>query len=116
MKDRDAEVQRLVIDFEIDATPEKVWRAVSTPALREKWLPSSDLRDAEPISSKPGEEVSFRIRDDQPPFLESTVTFQIRRNPDGGARLRIIQALADPRLERSPRPANQNRPLLMRAA
>jgi uncharacterized protein YndB with AHSA1/START domain len=30
--------QQLVYDFELDAPPEKVWRALSIPALLEHWL------------------------------------------------------------------------------
>jgi uncharacterized protein YndB with AHSA1/START domain len=104
----------LVLEYELDAPPEKVWRAITNPALREKWLPKADLCGAEPVSSKPGEEICFRMRDDEPPFLESTVTFQVRPGHAGGARLRIIQQPSDARL--APRPANSNQPLLMRAA
>ena len=36
----------LVVEYEIDAPPEMVWRAISIPELREKWLPEKDLADA----------------------------------------------------------------------
>src|SRR5262245_19855207 len=76
MSDTDAEVEAndVVLDVELDAPPEKVWRAVSIPELREKWLPGADLANADPISSEPGEEIRYRMRDDEPPFLESEVT------------------------------------------
>ena len=50
--DRDA-VKELVFEYELDAPPEKVWRAISIPAFREKWLPNRDLADAEPVASAP---------------------------------------------------------------
>ena len=106
----------LVLDYELDAPPERVWLAISNPALREKWLPKRDLADAAPISSTPGEEVRYRMREDEPPFLESIVTFQVRSNTAGGTRLRIIHGLADTTLKRMPRAANSNRRCLMRAA
>ena len=57
------------------------------------------------------------MRDAEPPFLESTVTFQVLPNAVGGTRLRIIHAPTDIRLQRQlPRAANSNWPGLMRAA
>ncbi|PYA44523.1 polyketide cyclase, partial [Serratia marcescens] len=41
----------------------------------------------------PGEAVSYRLRDDQPPFLESVVTLQIVPDAGGGSLLRIIHQL-----------------------
>lgn len=84
---------RLILEYSLDAPPEKVWRALSIPALREQWLPTGDLAQAEPLAATPGEAVSYRLRDDQPPFLESVVTLQIVPNADGGCLLRIIHQL-----------------------
>lgn len=107
----------LVLEYELDASPQKVWRAISIPEFREKWLPKGELADAEPVSSAPGEEISYRMKDNEPPFLESMVTFQVRPNADGGAMLRIIHRLVDERLARRPlSAANNNWPSLMRAA
>ncbi|WP_440495982.1 SRPBCC family protein, partial [Serratia sarumanii] len=30
---------RLILEYSLDAPPEKVWRALSIPELREQWLP-----------------------------------------------------------------------------
>ena len=107
----------LVLEYELDAPLEKVWRAISIAAFREKWLPRVALADAEPLSSATCEEIRYRVRDDEPPFLESVVTFQIMPSADGGTRLRIIHGLADARLGRHlPKAANSNGPCLMRAA
>jgi uncharacterized protein YndB with AHSA1/START domain len=107
----------LVFEYELDAPPEKVWRAISIPAFRDRWLPKGDLAQAEPVASKPGEEIAYAIRDDAPPFLKSVVTFQVAPNAVGGARLRIIQGLVDARLERQlTRAANSNSAGLMLAA
>lgn len=119
MSDTDAERQKkdLVFECELDAPPEKVWRAVSTPAFRDRWLPRQDLADAEPISTAPGEEVSYRMRDNDPPFLVSIVTFQVRPDANGGTILRIVHGLADTRLApQIPSAANSNAPLMMLAA
>ncbi|MGY4475166.1 SRPBCC family protein [Bradyrhizobium sp. USDA 3364] len=105
----------LVMEYELDAPPEKVWRAVTIPALRERWLPDSDLAGAEPESTITGEEVRYRLRESEPPFRESHVTFRIEPNEAGGTRFRIIQQACDIR-ERQPQPANSNRRTVMRAA
>ena len=113
----EGEAKDLVLEYELDAPPEKVWRAVSIAAFRERWLPKGDLVDAEPVSSAPGKEIRYRMRDSEPPFLESLVTFQVDPSVDGGTTLRIIHRLVDARLARQPpRAANGNRPPLMRAA
>jgi uncharacterized protein YndB with AHSA1/START domain len=106
----------LVFEYELDAPPEKVWRAISIPAFRDKWLPKDALVSAEPVSTEPGEEIRYGMRESEPPFLESVVTFQVRPNADGGTKLRIIHDLVSARRMRQPRAANEDWPTLMRAA
>ena len=105
---------KLVLEFDFDAPPTKVWRAVTIPELRERWLPNSDLVGAEPESSIPGEEVRYRLRDSEPPFRESQVIFRLEPNEDGGTRFRILQQACEERVK-LPQPANSNC-CLMRAA
>lgn len=106
----------LVFEVELDAPPEKVWRAISMPEFRDRWLPVGDLADAEPIFSEDGKEVRYGIKDDTPPFLESVVTFQVRPSGEGSTILRIVHELADDRFVQQPSAANTNRPVLMHAA
>ena len=109
--------RELVQEYELDAPVEKVWRAVSDPAFREKWLPGRDLADAEPVSAEPGEEIRYRMRDDEPPYLESIVAFQLRPSEQGGTVLKIVHGVADARMMPQVPPAsNSNEPWLMRAA
>ena len=104
--------KQLVFAYQLDAPPEKVWRALSIPAFRERWLPV----EVEVLSAVPGEEVRYRLREEEPPFLESTVTFQLAPN-EGGTELRIIHSPTDARLiETPPAAANNNQPLMLRAA
>ena len=63
--------------IELDAAPDKVWRAIAIAAFRERWLPRADLAEPEPIASIPGVEVRYRMREEGAPFPESTVTFRI---------------------------------------
>jgi len=114
--DASADNDELVLEYELDAPPEKVWRAVTIPALRERWLPPSDLAGPEPVSSVPGEEVCYRMREAEPPYLESHVTFRIEPNEAGGTRFRIIHEIARTDVRQMPAAANSNRCSLMRAA
>ncbi|CAI0714202.1 MULTISPECIES: SRPBCC family protein [Serratia] len=88
-----ADDRQLVLEYPLDAPPEKVWRALSIPELRERWLPGRALADVEPLDATPGERIRYRMRDDQPPFLESVVTLQILPDTAGGSLLRIIHQL-----------------------
>ena len=105
------QAKQLVFAYQLDAPPEKVWRALSIPAFRERWLPAQ----VEALSSVPGEEVRYRLKEEEPPFLESVVTFQLAPN-EGGTELRIIHSLTDARLIGTPAPANSNQPPMLRAA
>ncbi|MFB9951399.1 SRPBCC domain-containing protein [Rhizobium puerariae] len=105
------------IEYELDALPQKVWRAISIAEFRESWLPKDALAAAEATSVTPGQEVSYRMRDNAPPFLESTVTFRIAPNAAGGTSLRIIHELTDVRFGCATRAAaNSNGPPFMLAA
>ncbi|MBB3590520.1 uncharacterized protein YndB with AHSA1/START domain [Rhizobium sp. BK529] len=103
--------------YELDAPPEKVWRAISIAEFREKWLPKEALAEAQSLSEMPGREIRYKLRDDTPPYLESTVTFAIAPNASGGTSLRIIHELTGATFERlSKTVANSNSPTLMLAA
>lgn len=104
--------RQLVFAYQLDAPPEKVWRALSIPAFRERWLPA----EVEAVSAVPGEAVCYRLTEEEPPFLESVVTFRLAPS-EGGTELRIIHGLTDARLAgQRPAPANSNQPLMLRAA
>ncbi|AYG66975.1 MULTISPECIES: SRPBCC domain-containing protein [unclassified Rhizobium] len=96
------------LEYDLDEPPQKVWRAISIPEFRENWLPKEALADPEATSMTPGQEVRYRMRDNSPPFLESTVTFRIAPNATGGTSLRIIHELTDARFERMTSAANNN--------
>jgi uncharacterized protein YndB with AHSA1/START domain len=113
----ETQAEDLVFEYELDAPPEKVWRAISIPGFRDKWLPGEDLADADPVSTATGEEICYTMRDGEPPFLESVVTFQVRPGADGGSILRIVHGLTDVRLvPRKVAAANNNGPWMMLAA
>ena len=93
----------LALEYELDAPPEKIWRAIAIPAFRERWLPGADLAEGEPIASIPGVEIRYRMKEDGP--ADSTVIFRIEPGAEGGALLRIVH-----RIEAARGPsANDNR-------
>ncbi|WP_416064009.1 SRPBCC family protein [Rhizobium sp. ZK1] len=103
--------------YELDAPLEKVWRAISIAEFREKWLPKEALADPQSLSETPGKEIRYRLRDDAPPYLESTVTFTIAANASGGTSLRIVHELTGATFERLSRSvANSNGQTMMLAA
>lgn len=99
------EEAEIALEVELDAKPEKLWRAIAVPAFRERWLPAAGLAEPDPIVSIPGVEVRYRMREEVAPFLESTVTFRIEPGPHGGALLRIVHRVES----EARRGANDNR-------
>lgn len=113
----EADETGIALDYELDAPPQKVWRALSTPELRDTWLPDSALADPEAIPVADGEALRYRMRERTPPFLESIVTFRIAPNDTGGTRLTVIHEPSDLQFGRLIRAsANTNGPPLARAA
>ena len=110
------QTEKLVLQYDLDAEPEKVWRAISLKDYRERWLPQDDLVSAEAVSVKPGQEIRDRMRDLEPPFVESVVTLQVAPNHAGGTSLRIIHETVDRSFDRNMKAANRNGRLLMLAA
>ena len=106
---------KLVLEFDFDAPPAKVWRAVTIPELRERWLPDCDLAGVEPETTIANEEVRYRLRDSEPPYRESHVIFRIEPNEAGGTCFRIIQQACDDDAK-LPQPANSNCCLMRTAA
>ena len=92
----DPESDEIALEYELDAAPEKVWRAIALPDFRERWLPAADLADPEPVVCVPGVEVRYRMRDDDAPRLKSTVTFRIEPGSDGGTLFRVIHRVEAP--------------------
>ena len=87
------EEAEIALEYELEAAPEKVWRAIAIAAFRERWLPGADLAEPEPIGSIPGVEVRYRMREDGAPSPDNTVTFRIEPGPQGGTLFRIIHRL-----------------------
>ena len=118
----------LSFDYDLEAPPAKVWRALTVPEFVAKWLPAEIVaretgmseREGEraPVSlrlleSEPGRSVRYLWREEAAPESASVVTFRISPNETGGTRFRIVHektasargfALRRPASRQGPRP------------
>jgi len=117
----------ITYECELDASPEKVWRALTVPELLAQWLPTEapaegDAPDAarfsaiETIESRPHEMLRYGLReaDAEAGMEDSTVTFELRPTANGGTWLRLVHVAVDARSRIRAPAANGN--VLMRAA
>jgi uncharacterized protein YndB with AHSA1/START domain len=88
----------LVFETELDAPPEKVWRALAEPALREAWLGEG----GEVVEVRPPERLVLAWKCDDPP---SRIAFELRPGEGGGAHLTIVHSPAVAEIARLPVPA-----------
>ena len=82
----------LVFEADLDAPPEKVWRALATPELRDAWLGEPEAGPAEIVRADPGSrlDLAWPTREG-----DSLVSFEIEDGEGGGTRLTIVhRALA----------------------
>lgn len=108
----------VVVDCELDAAPEKVWRALTVPELAEQWLgvghgPSDDGVSFEILDTEPCTRVRYGWRDDTVDEPRTVVTVDLTPAPDGRTRFRLVHSVA----AAAPVAANSNRPPpMLRAA
>ncbi|WP_404400100.1 SRPBCC domain-containing protein [Pelagibacterium halotolerans] len=105
---------RLVFETPLDAPPAAVWRALTDPVLRNRWLPDADLAEAEPVHAEPETEVRYRVLDADAPTARNIVAFIMAPGENGGTVLRIVHA-REATLVALPRAVNGNM-TTMRAA
>ena len=113
----------VTFEYELDAPPAQVWRAVTIPEFVAQWLiPTSE--DAAPaavsfrlLDEEPGKSVRYLWREEASPLPESLVTFRLHPNDAGGTTFRIVHELmASPHILPRQGPANGNAPPLLLAA
>jgi uncharacterized protein YndB with AHSA1/START domain len=92
-ENQDLEV--IELDYQFDEPAEKLWRALTTPDLREQWLPGDDLHILETVSLEPGRSVSYRMRETGPVSGESIVTFRVEAISTRRTRLLICHERID---------------------
>jgi uncharacterized protein YndB with AHSA1/START domain len=104
-------VEDIVLDYDLDEAPEKVWRALTQPHLVAAWLGPNDMApdvghrfaiepapdkavECEVTEADPERRLSYRWREanDSGALVESTVTFEITPKPLGGSHLRLVHS------------------------
>lgn len=98
----------LVLDFEYQERPEKVWRAVSEESLRRRWLPDQNVLEI--LHEQIMERLDLLLEEVDPPFQRSIVTFILRDNGRGGTVLGIVH-----RISVTPPAANSNVMMMLAA-
>jgi hypothetical protein len=86
----DKVADKLDVDCDLDAPPEKVWRALSEPELVAAWLTDGDIGDTveiEVLAVEPGRQITYAWRE---AARESVVTFAVTQTASGGAHLRLV--------------------------
>ena len=113
----------VTFEYELDAPPAQVWRAITIPEFVAQWL-TPPPEGATPaavsfrvLDEEPGQSVRYLWREETSPFPESLVTFRLHPNDAGGTTFRIVHELMTgahilPRQS----PANGNAPPLLLAA
>jgi uncharacterized protein YndB with AHSA1/START domain len=86
-----AEPEPVVVDCDLEAAPDQVWRALTEPDLLALWLAEAADK-AEVVESRPGERLhlAWRERDEAGALVESDVTFTLTPIVSGGTRLRLV--------------------------
>lgn len=122
--------ETLAFDYELDAAPEKVWRALTVPAMVEAWLMPNTMDavkagerfalddreqgqkiDCELLDVTPHRRLSYSWREaGEAPAL---VTFELSPNDTGGTSLRVRHG---PLLATALQAANCNTPAVALAA
>jgi uncharacterized protein YndB with AHSA1/START domain len=103
---------RLDFDCELEAPPEKVWRALTIPALRERWLGADAPAEPEVIAAEPPHRLSWSWREDGEP--DGVVTFTLTPTESGGTALRLVHRRAAQPVP-MPAAANGNVPMMLAA-
>src|ERR1700739_2613784 len=99
------DARTLVVETELDASPDRVWRALSDPSLSSQWLPYGKLGtrpgerfslddegrriDCEVLDAEPGRRLRLSWHEADS-AVSSQVTFVVSPGVGGGARLRIV--------------------------
>ena len=123
----------VTFEYELDAPPAQVWRAVTIPEFVAQWLtpgliapegatPASEGATPPAVSlrlldEEPGRSVRYLWREEASPLPESLVTFRLHPNDAGGTTFRIVHELmVGPHILPRQSPANGNAPPLLLAA
>ena len=108
MSEAEAEI---VFETVLDAPPEKIWRALTIPEYRDRWLDKPDDVQIERIGPDADNLVKYRWTEGG--LEESLVTIELTPNGDGTTGFRLTHV---PVLVPVAANSNETTPTLMRAA
>jgi uncharacterized protein YndB with AHSA1/START domain len=111
MTDVAADKDDIVLDYDLDEAPERVWRALTQPELVAEWLGPNDIKpevgkrfvleprpdkavECEVVEADPERRLSYRWReaDETGRLVDSVVTFEVTPTPLGGSHLRLVHS------------------------
>lgn len=120
--EKNARSDEVVVEYDMDASPEKLWRALTDEELAADWLgarPEGENREEGPsyriVEAEAFNRVRYVWRDPDFPDAPPTVTVELEPLSSGHTRLRLTHGDAAAGVRRRPS-ANDNRPLLTSAA
>lgn len=104
----------VMVDCELDAAPEKVWRALTVPELAAQWLETDRAGESAAgersyalIEAEPCNRVRYAWRDETASEPDTVVTIDLSPAPDGRTRFRLTHSVAERAI---PVAVNSNRP------
>lgn len=107
------ETDAVIFETELDAPPEKVWRALTIPEYLDRWLDLPAATEFSVVQADEPHSITYRWREqggEALPHEDSLVTFEISPRENGGSYFRLTHApLAVPAA------ANSNEPILLAA-
>jgi uncharacterized protein YndB with AHSA1/START domain len=82
----------IVADYELPHAPRKVWRALSEPALRARWLaPEEAEAQCEVVAAEPPRLLRLRWRmEDEGETRDTLVTLTLSETEEGHTRLHLV--------------------------
>jgi len=86
----------VVTECDLPEAPEKVWKALTAPALLTAWLP--EAIESEILEALPNKLLRYRWANDKDTAgrpLESVVSFELTGNTDGGTHLRVVHRVVE---------------------
>ncbi|HEV7344591.1 MAG TPA: SRPBCC domain-containing protein [Devosia sp.] len=87
------DVDALVFECALDAPPEKVWRALTIPHYRERWLKPAPGTELAVIAADENRSLTYSWREAGAGAVtgveESVVTFELKPTTDGGTWFRL---------------------------
>lgn len=103
----------IVVECELDAAPEKVWRALTIPELAAEWLGASEGTSYRIVEAEPYSRLRYAWNDPATDRPESEVTVELWPGSEGRTGFRLTHAA---RTIPVPLAANGNSPPAMRLA